>query len=145
MDQSSGSASTDLPVTLRPAAESDRLYILNSWVKSYGDSPWAQSMPKSVYRDGHSRLVEALYPRCRVLVACDPEVRDTILGWCATEGDTVHYCYTRAAVRRRGIAKKLLAPYITKRANYSHPANWLKLPSIWTWSPYTLHDKRQAS
>jgi GNAT superfamily N-acetyltransferase len=121
-------------------AETDRLYVLNSLVKSYGESPFAQSLPKSVYRAGHSRLAEHLIARSRVLIACDPSDTGTILGWCATEGDILHFCYVRSAVRRRGIAKKLLAPYLKTRAIYSHSAPWLRLPDQWVRDPYAQFD-----
>jgi hypothetical protein len=136
---------TSLPVSIRPAVESDRLFILNSFVKSFGDSHFAQSLPKSFYREGHSRLVEALYPRCRALIACDPSDPDTILGWALTEGNVIQFCYVRASVRRRGIATALLKPYLDKPAFYTHPCPHIKLPAKWSWNPYLLHQGHHAT
>lgn len=98
-----------LPVTFRDAKPDDLAFILSSWLKSHrqvGDNAW---MANDVYYAIHrARFTTALHQR--VVVACDPEHEDQILGWaCAgLDGHTVHYVYVKQVFRRFGLARRLV-------------------------------------
>jgi GNAT superfamily N-acetyltransferase len=130
--------SDELPIVLRPMTEGDRLYVKNSFVKSFGDSPWGQSMAKGVYRAGHSKVADKWIDSASVLIACPEDDPSTILGWACTDRDVVHYVYVRSKLRKQGIASMLLAPYLDKHraVEYTHPCSWMPIPDNWTWNPY---------
>jgi ribosomal protein S18 acetylase RimI-like enzyme len=123
---------------IRDALPSDLAYVKNTWVKSFGDSPWGQSLNRAVYREGHSRLVEALTERCAIAIACDTEDTDVVFGWLAYEGGVVHFCYVREAMRRQGIARSLLGDKADVAQQYTHPAGRVRVPPKWVWNPYAL-------
>ena len=119
----------------RAARPEELDYVKNSWVKSYEDSPWGQSLPREIFRRGHSALVEALVPISTVLVVPSAEDDTTILGWLAAKGSTLHYVYVRAKVRRMGIAKLLVQAYKPEIEKYSHPT---RIRTPWQWDPYEI-------
>lgn len=81
-------------------------------------------------------LVRRLLERAPVLVAADEDDPGAIWGWAATHGSTVLYIFVRQEFRHRGIARMLLAPYlsrtgITYAAKSSHR---IRIPDGWTYS-----------
>jgi len=101
-----------LPIELRRARKSDIPFITSSWLKSnrYGYLP--QSIPNTVYYHQHHKILEEVIPRSVVLVACNHEDPDQILGWmCAEVVDTamvIHYVYIKKTFRKFGLAKRLV-------------------------------------
>jgi GNAT superfamily N-acetyltransferase len=133
-----------LPISLRPSEPGDRGFILDSWIRSYRDSPWARMMGHA-YTDGHDALIKRILGRSAVLVACYDADPETILGWACTERDVVHYVYVKHKLRRRGIARMLLGPFVSREVRYTHmlPAkpgndNGWSVPQGWRFDPYPM-------
>ena len=101
-----------LPVEIRRARKADIPFITSSWLKSNRYGYMVQSVPNTVYYHQHHKVLEQIIPRSVVLVACNHEDPDQILGWmCAEVVDTamvVHYVYVKKSFRRFGLAKRLI-------------------------------------
>lgn len=129
---------------LRSGLPSDHPFVVDSWVKSYQSYCLTRDCEHCggagrIYRGqrflrGHKRLIREILarPATALLVACHPEDSDVILGWAVTEAGVVHYVFVKRDVRRVGIAKALLAPFLdasqviyTHRGNIDPPSNFV--------------------
>lgn len=131
---------SELPVLLRPLAEGDVNFVLNSWLKSYEDSGWTKVAGKAYWK-GHRIAILRLIRSAHVVIACDPEDHDTILGWACTNGRYVHYVYVKRAFRRYGLAKRLLADHVKMLSPVVYTHRWNPIlhlipPANWTYDPY---------
>ncbi len=101
-----------LPIQIRKAQRSDVPFITSSWLKSNRDGFMVRSVPNTVYYHQHHKILEAIMPNGIVIVACNEEDPDQILGWCCAEVvDTalvIHYIYIKQPFRKFGIATKLV-------------------------------------
>lgn len=138
---------TDPLFRLRAGHAGDHPLVVDSWVKSYQGYALARDCEHCggagrIYRGnrflrGHKRLVREILarPGAALLVACRPDDPDTILGWACTGPGKVFYVFVKKDVRRVGIAKALLAPYLDARNGgviYTHRCN-LEAPAHWTY------------
>ena len=102
-----------LPIQIRKAQKSDIPFITSSWLRSNRDGFMVRSVPNTVYYYKHHKILESLLPRGIVIVACNEEDPDQILGWCCAEVlDTalvIHYIYIKQPFRRFGIASRMIA------------------------------------
>lgn len=141
---------SDAVIQLRPGQlvrdgerdrDSDLEFILDSWLRSHRDSAWAK-FAGATYQRGHDSLIKRLLTRSAVLVACYEGDPNTILGWSVTDGDVVHYVYVKKPLRRQGIARMLLRPFLDRPARYSHSlpcwASRGALPKDWSFDPYAM-------
>lgn len=98
-----------IDLVLRPMAEGDQGFVLNSWLKSlWRFNPrehWIGSRPWHAH--WHS-LLERLASPGRVQVACSPQNAWQIFGWVCSEGQTLHYVFVKEVYRENGIARRLL-------------------------------------
>jgi hypothetical protein len=98
---------------IREAKDSDKNLVLATFLKGlyYGESFFSR-VPKDIFMSCYSRVAQALVnnENTKILVACLPEDPDVVLGYSMTSRDdkTVYFCFTKAAWRKRGIAKSLL-------------------------------------
>lgn len=101
------------PRNLRAPRPGDMPFILDSWQRSFSRSPFAGVVPNSKWMETARTLVSALLARgAKLVVACNPEDEDQILGWaCAEEDDrkcVVHYVYVKDPYRKDGLSTELL-------------------------------------
>lgn len=100
---------------IRPAAQDDYAFILDSWQKATRDEPWSGNVPNNMVAAVLQEALKQLLVRgARVQVACNPERHDQIIGWlCSEVGRNneaiVHAIYTKRTFRRMGVARQLLA------------------------------------
>lgn len=98
-----------LNVLIREPRESDQGYVASTWVESLCKAD------HDANRAGLGFLIDGLldHQGVRVILACEPSVSNTILGWlCYTPMKAIrliHYAYVRAGLRDRGIAGVLRA------------------------------------
>ena len=98
---------TKLEIQIREHRDTDRNYIIDSWLRSYRPTvPW---VPTHIYLPEMHARVGKLLNRAGVIVACDPSDDDFIFGWACIQDDTVHYAFIRKAFQRAGVATRLLA------------------------------------
>jgi GNAT superfamily N-acetyltransferase len=131
---------------LRPAKDTDRAFIIDSWLRSHRGR-WLEGKkpPRALdyfllgegYYRGHNRLVNALCDDATLTVAGYDEDEDFILGWSATSPQSVHYVWVRAKFRRKGIAKDLLQSFLDIPAIYTHPpaSTSVQVPLNWIYDP----------
>ena len=140
------SAAKDSPIILREGRESDRNLVLQSWIRSHRGYWFGRKVADASYSKGQEWLCKRLLDRCALLVAAFDEDPDFIAGWACTSTGTVHYVWIRPALRRKGIAKRLLAPYLDQPTTYTHPpAWWLEedgehIPAAWSYNPYAAFE-----
>ena len=138
-----------LPIQVRKAGRADIPFITSSWLRSFRDGYLVRSIPNTVYYYQHHKILEALLPRSVVLIACNEENPDQILGWiCAEVVDTalvIHYMYVKQPFRKFGIAKRLVgileesesppAVMVTHSTPISRP---IIKDKGWVYNPYLL-------
>jgi hypothetical protein len=102
-----------IPIKIRPMKVEDGGFVLDSWCSSYARSPEVGCDPE-VFKIEQRNLIYRLIPKCKVLVACDPENPNTIRGWIAAEPPRepgglwiIHYCLVKYELQGRGIARAL--------------------------------------
>ncbi len=128
-------------------------FVFDSWIKSYWKSgPSCSLVPFHVFHHEVHALLEALLPKCEVLLAVNPDDEAQILGWVCREGNgVVHYCYVKEPFRRFRIASMLLqhtferawehVDFVAKDAvlTYSHRTDVcsrLPIPEGWVYNPF---------
>ncbi|HEX9052278.1 MAG TPA: GNAT family N-acetyltransferase [Anaeromyxobacter sp.] len=131
MSQVEAVASREFPVVIRHAEPSDVAVVSETWLESYrNDSPWAHRLTDRVFFAHHQPAVAELLSRSCALVACDPQDERVVYGavvWepLTPEGPALHWVYVRKALRRFGIARRLLAatdlPPDLAGVNVTHP------------------------
>lgn len=93
------------------------------------------------YWNGQRKLIERLLSTCNVSVLENDD--GLIDGWVVRELDSpvVHYAYSRASSRGRGVLRALLEDLWTSELTYTHKSRSLdsqRLPSAWRFDAYWL-------
>lgn len=113
----------DLPALprarVRDSAPGDLPYVIDSWRESWRVGSRNRRLPRPAYNGLFDELVVRgvfALPETRVMVSCDDQAEDVVLGWvCYEPGSipTVHYAVVlgerAVSMRRRGIFTTLLA------------------------------------
>lgn len=100
-------------VLYRDLEPGDVSFVLDSWIKSFRDSPYAGVIPNHRFFDITHEVIEELLARgAKVEVAAAKHDPTRILGWVCYEpvngGLAVHYLYVKDPFRLRGLGKTLL-------------------------------------
>lgn len=102
-----------ITVGVREMLEDDRSWVTKSWQTNFQhDSDWAGKIDGKVFERSHRTVMHRLLKDHTTLVAYDPKDSRVLLGFVC--GDNypsafvVQYAYTRANLRRQGIAKGLM-------------------------------------
>lgn len=120
---------------LRPLTEADLPFVLDCWVKSYQRSHHARACGKQ-YHTIQDAIAKRHIANSAVLVCCLDEDPETIVGWAVTGPGVVHYVYVKMNWRRRGVASKLLAPYLGQEGvAHTHTMTWDDERKPWTRVP----------
>lgn len=103
-----------LPVTVRFFQNEDKNFILHSWMVSFRQENYAQTVCNEVYYFNHQRVIGKIAETADIFVACSVDDPNQIWGWlCAQQGPEgsllVHYVYVKSRYRRFGVAKLLLS------------------------------------
>lgn len=93
-------------VAYRLADETDRAFVISSWLRSYRRSLWARELDPRAYDGGQVGLIERLWPMTQV---AHPEGDPlTILGWACGDSNVLHYAYVKGELRRAGLGAALV-------------------------------------
>lgn len=102
----------NFPINIRDARESDRAWIMSTWLDANRRSPLANYLSNTVYFGEHRKYIEKLIASSINYVAAWDKDDDQLFGWiCGDRIDdafVVHFLYTKQKFRRLGIAQKLL-------------------------------------
>lgn len=89
----------------------ERGLVLASWTQSVvdgmGHGPRSGSKHRHHYLVSVGRTVDDLFAESTVLVARDADCAALAYGWIAGSGDCVHWCFSKGAYRRMGVAAHL--------------------------------------
>lgn len=116
----------DVHVGFRPMEEGDRRFIISSWLRGFhkaGDWPRRLGTGRCSatgvactdedkdlvcgccrhthrrYWDEHGRVIEQLLARSKVVVACNPEKPEQILGYVVAEQGVLHWLFVKSPFR----------------------------------------------
>lgn len=100
-------------ILIRRGVIGDVPFVTNSWLTSFRKSAYTWGVGNSEYNAFHHKLLEALVPQSMLVVLCNRNNPDQILGWAVyqkLEGDVLvlHYVYIKFAFRRNGFARCLV-------------------------------------
>ncbi len=100
-------------VQLREGRSSDIPFVTNSWLKSLrAGGLFTQGVPNDIYYQMHHKLLETLIPRSLLVVLCNLDDPDQIIGWACVEREPqilmLHYVYVKHSLRRNGFMNLLL-------------------------------------
>lgn len=128
-----------LPIVLRPMESSDRGFVVMTWMHS----AYGRRCTGPADRNGTKRLANALIERCPVTIAGWDRNPSTILGWCCTARDVIHYVWVKGTdtevdadgtvkpgqdrgYRRQGLASFLLRDYLSRNGIiYTHSPSFM--------------------
>jgi len=101
---------------IRKAGRADIPFITSSWLESFRNAPMVRGVPNSIYYHYHHKSLEEVLPRSVVLMACNAEDTDQLVGFICAEvfekSLVVHYVYVKQAFRRLEVAKRMLQTLI---------------------------------
>jgi ATP sulfurylase len=103
----------DLPVKIRPYQESDKPFILNSWLKSNRDNYLVRGVSNTIYYEKHHAVVMNLLAVSNTVVLCDPESPNVVYAYVVFDilpGDilVLHYAYVKQSFRRMHLMRTLV-------------------------------------
>lgn len=135
-------------VKFRPPTLEDKNFILNSWLKSYRNSPFAKQMINPVYFKNHEKLLKTLISSCLITIACNPEDEWQVYGYIVFENlgndvSVIHYAYVKRTFRKLGIAKQIfesINPQNTPSfyTHHTKHVDYLKNKASLIFDPYKL-------
>ena len=99
--------------TFEPMRETDRAFVLDSWLRSYLESPLGTALGGDRFFLHQRPVSERLLRACRVVVARPLDWPEGIAGWaCADSAPGVfvlHYAVVKRDYRRIGVGRRMLA------------------------------------
>lgn len=112
-------------IKIRNLRAEDKPFIINSWLKSYKEQPFAKDIPKDIYYKFHSEIIRDILNRetTKVLLAVATEDEDVIVGYVVLEEGRInifHYIYVKRAFNNLGIAKRLIKESGIKKGYATH-------------------------
>lgn len=100
------------PHVLRAMIEDDERFIFTTWIKVFHEVPPINFCISSVYLPRQREVIGTLLETANVLVACQPEEPDSILGYIVYEfvADilVVHWMHVKDPWRNQTLAKTIL-------------------------------------
>lgn len=96
------------PFLVRAARDSDYAFVLDTWRRSFESAPAVAGADPSAYELEMKFVIARLFKTSEVLIACDTEDEDTLLGFASISGPTLNYVYVRKDFRNMGVARTLL-------------------------------------
>jgi GNAT superfamily N-acetyltransferase len=134
-----------MPVAFRPATEVEMPFVFSTWLKNFKESAQPHQGIQGYYTGQH-RLIELLAARGASLVlACNREAPEQLLGWVCCEGNTVHYLYVKQVFRRLGIGRKLLSEAGIRQpfcvTHWTPCVSLLRAKAEFTFDPYLLIER----
>lgn len=127
--------------------EADQAFVYSTWLRNYKYSSYfAKRIKPAIFFAGQHKVIDHLLakPSTKVVVACDRNDADTIMGYLAFEPGVVHFVFVKDAYRKLGVATALFASQRidVNQAKFTHwcfPVDELirKFPDM-TYDPYCL-------
>lgn len=101
-------------IAIRIGTLDDLSFVYSSWLKSYLEtSLFTRGVPRQLAFQNHRKIVASIIDKAHVYVAHPLGESDQILGYVVAEKlgtlTIIHYAYVKAAYRRFGVARRLIA------------------------------------
>lgn len=97
---------------MRPIRKTDLGYFTRSWLASFRKADAVRGVASPTFYEFHHRVLERLFARGRVVVACDRADEDRILGFCCFEVQrptlVLHYVFVRRDERGHGLGRAMI-------------------------------------
>ena len=84
--------------------ETDRGFVYMTWIRSLQAMT---AMPSKKFIAWQKPLIEWAIGNCPVIIACDPEIPDSIFGWACRGYGLRNYTYVMNSLRHHGLATEL--------------------------------------
>lgn len=94
-------------LVVRRAVESDYVFIMDSWMRSYRKSP-DSNLPDSFFFAAYRAIAGLLLKTSTVEVMVTPDNNDAILGYVVYDPGVVHWVYVKRDYRESGLAHILI-------------------------------------
>ena len=139
---------------LRGPRESDTAMIMDSWLRSglqypifaseVGRPPIRLRVPGTLLLSQSRTFLKSLIPSSQLLVLCNPEDNDHIMGWICFEKEDpcLHFLFIKFNFRRMGMGGRLLRESGLPQSPDECEVSW-RTPALnffkthnWVWNPY---------
>ncbi len=126
---------------IRLMALDEQPLVVDAWVRSFRDSPYAGCIGNDHFQAAQRRTVEdiLLRPETRALVAIAPGPTKRVMGFVVFGGDCFHFLYVKRAYRDKlfAVEDALLAELPKNIARYSfRPHKYRHIEDRgWRWDP----------
>lgn len=100
-------------IAYRPFQVTDRGFILKSWLKNHRKN--MAGIPDEEYFNGQTYLIFALASKSKVIIACDADAPEFILGFICgrmaknLDDAVIDFVYVKETYRHNGIARDLVS------------------------------------
>jgi len=103
---------TQLPVLIRPAQDTDRSYILKSWLLSWRKEEVNKHYTNAEYFAKTHLVFSTLLDHAKVVVLCTEQLNDQILGFAVYDEDRLYWLQIKQIFQHLGLGKRLLAEVV---------------------------------
>lgn len=119
-------------IIVRPSRLEDGPLIYATWLRGlyYGNRLF-NCIEKDVFFKTYPQVINKLLMTSDVSIACLTSDPDVIVGYAITQGDRLHWVYTKRSWRKMGIAKLLLSSkdirvftHLTDQGMMANKLNW---------------------
>lgn len=117
-------------ITIRPMRDTDRNFILSTWLKSHRQSEMVRHMSTDDYfKTTYNNIILKIIDASDVLIACLIDDPDVIISYLVQEDNILHYVFTKDPWRRLGIMKMLIksSPEIKYFTHWTEPVFSLRV------------------
>lgn len=128
-----------VPCEIRLGKQSDKSFILDSWLKAHKKSHTHRDVPDEIYYHHQEPIINSLLSQSFVIVACSPQDPDQILGYCIAQPSqggvcVVHWINVKQVYRKLGIGTVLLSEAKTRcNAKPSLPVVMTHISKAYKW------------
>lgn len=111
---------------IRPMVDGDAPIVFDSWSNALADElEITEQDGRRAFRRAQIPVLKQIVARGMVLVAVTTRDDSAVLGWVCTEGETLHFVFTKKDFRRMGICRALVkAANLPAETRASHATHW---------------------
>jgi hypothetical protein len=105
-------------LVFRTPKPTDLNFITSTFAKSIkSDSSLGRSCLSTVFFSEFPKVIDHILSKSNILIACDNDQEDAILGYIIHEPNIIHYAYVKSALRNLGIFKRMINIVIEDKKN----------------------------
>lgn len=125
-------------IFVRAMTAADRPFVFGTWLASYQQALDVRGVRPDTYKAGMTARIAALLARGRTVVAVETAAPTAGLGWCCSEGDTVHFVYVKRDARRHGVATAMLPPEARAYSHRTYLVQHLRRAATMQFDPFAI-------